>query len=229
MIACTQSSKAALSRTVRLTPSCTPRPLKISSMAGPFDTRPRLGLKPNRPVEAAGTRMEPAASVAWASGTMPAATAAAAPPLEPPALRLTFHGLRVAPYRTGSVVVAKAISGVLVRPNVARPAARNCVIRWESSAATWPAPRRLPASLRRPAMVTATSLIRNGTPANGAAWSMAVRSAGHSSTTALICGLTAAQARWAASCNSAADTAPWRSSWASPSPSKLVYSWSCIS
>ena len=39
--------------------------------------------------------------------------------------------------------MAKAISGVLVRPKVVRPAARNCVIRWESSVATWPAPRRL--------------------------------------------------------------------------------------
>ncbi|MNN24203.1 hypothetical protein D3C81_1376250 [compost metagenome] len=66
-------------------------------MAGPFETRPRLGFKPNNPVDAAGTRMDPAASVACASGTMPAATAAAAPPLEPPALNATFQGLRVAP------------------------------------------------------------------------------------------------------------------------------------
>ena len=159
---------------------------------------------------------------------MPAATAAAAPPLEPPALRARFHGLRVAPYSTGSVVVAKAISGVLVRPKVLNPAWRSCVIRCESKAATWPAPRRLPYSLRRPAIVTATSLIRKGTPAKGAALSMAEQSAGHSSTTALMCGLTAAQARTAASCNSAALTWPARSSWASPKPSKLVYSWSCI-
>ncbi|OEZ61207.1 hypothetical protein JANLI_12930 [Janthinobacterium lividum] len=146
-----------------------------------------------------------------------------------PALNARFQGLRVAPYSTGSVVVAKAISGVLVRPNVTRPAWRNCVIKWESAWATWPAPRRLPASLRWPAMVTATSLIRNGTPANGAALSMTDKSAGHSSTTALMRGLTAAQARMAASCNSVEETSPSRSSWASPKPSKLVYSWSCIS
>ncbi len=50
-------------------------------------------------------RSEPAASVACAIGTTPAATAAAEPPLDPPALRSGLHGLRVAPYSTGSVVM----------------------------------------------------------------------------------------------------------------------------
>ncbi len=50
-------------------------------------------------------RSEPAASVAWAIGTTPAATAAPAPPLDPPALRAGSQGLRVAPYSTGSVVL----------------------------------------------------------------------------------------------------------------------------
>lgn len=50
-------------------------------------------------------RIEPAASVPCAIGTIPAATAAPAPPLEPPALRPRSHGLRVAPYSTGSVVL----------------------------------------------------------------------------------------------------------------------------
>jgi hypothetical protein len=55
-------------------------------------------------------------------GTMPAATAAAAPPLEPPALWLSFHGLRVGPNRRGSVEGQSPISGVLVLPAMTRPA-----------------------------------------------------------------------------------------------------------
>ena len=45
----------------------------------------------------AGPRIEPPPSLACAAGTMPAATAAAEPPLEPPALCAGFQGLRVAP------------------------------------------------------------------------------------------------------------------------------------
>ena len=45
---------------------------------------PRVGFSPTRPQQAAGTRIEPPASVAWAIATIPAATAAAAPPEEPP-------------------------------------------------------------------------------------------------------------------------------------------------
>ena len=45
----------------------------------------------------AGPRMEPPPSLAWATGTIPAATAAAAPPLDPPALCARLQGLRVGP------------------------------------------------------------------------------------------------------------------------------------
>ena len=64
---------------------------------GPLGTRPRVGFRPTRPQQAAGMRIEPAPSDAWAIGTMRAATAAAAPPLEPPALNAVFQGLRVGP------------------------------------------------------------------------------------------------------------------------------------
>jgi malate synthase len=50
-------------------------------------SRPREGLNPNRPQYAAGMRMLPPPSEPWAIGTMPDATAAADPPLEPPASR----------------------------------------------------------------------------------------------------------------------------------------------
>ena len=42
-------------------------------------------------------RIEPPPSLAWAIGNMPAATAAAAPPLEPPGERSRSQGLRVTP------------------------------------------------------------------------------------------------------------------------------------
>src|SRR5215470_16980166 len=54
-------------------------------------------------------------------GTMPAATAAADPPLEPPAVWVTRQGLRVGPKRRGSVEGASPISGVLVLPKITRP------------------------------------------------------------------------------------------------------------
>ena len=67
--------------------------------------------------------MEPPPSVPWAAGTMPAATAAAAPPLEPPELRSRFQGLRVGPFTTGSVAALRPNSGVFVRPRMTSPAA----------------------------------------------------------------------------------------------------------
>ena len=42
-------------------------------------------------------RIEPPPSLPWATGTRPAATAAADPPEEPPGVRSRFHGLLVAP------------------------------------------------------------------------------------------------------------------------------------
>ena len=55
------------------------------------------GLRPTRPVCAAGLRMEPPPSWPIASGAMPLATAATAPPLEPPGVSCGFHGLPVTP------------------------------------------------------------------------------------------------------------------------------------
>jgi len=59
--------------------------------------RPRVGLSPTTPQQAAGARMEPKPSLAWAIGSMRAPTAAAAPPLEPPEMRVASHGFFVAP------------------------------------------------------------------------------------------------------------------------------------
>lgn len=69
-------------------------------------------------------RIEPSPSLPCAIGTSPAATAAAAPPDEPPALRATFHGLLV--IRSGvSVVPHSPSSGTVVSPTITAPAARS--------------------------------------------------------------------------------------------------------
>ena len=53
--------------------------------------------KPNSPQNAAGTRTEPPVSVPMANGTMPAATAATEPLLEPPVVRPGNRGCSQSP------------------------------------------------------------------------------------------------------------------------------------
>ena len=62
---------------------------------GDVVTRPRCGLRPKSPQNAAGIRIEPPPSPPMPTGTMPDATAAAVPPLEPPGGEAGRHGLRV--------------------------------------------------------------------------------------------------------------------------------------
>jgi hypothetical protein len=56
-------------------------------------TRPCVAFIEVMPVCAAGPRMEMARSVPSPIGDMPAAMAADSPPLEPPGVRVTSHGL----------------------------------------------------------------------------------------------------------------------------------------
>ena len=49
------------------------------------------------PQKCAGQRIEPPMSLPSSSGVNPAATAAAAPPDEPPGVRVVSHGLLVVP------------------------------------------------------------------------------------------------------------------------------------
>ena len=58
------------------------------------ERRPYVGLKPEIPHSAAGWRTEPPVSEPSASGTSPAATAAAQPLDEPPGVRSGSQGLR---------------------------------------------------------------------------------------------------------------------------------------
>src|ERR1700674_1465877 len=117
-----QSSIRALSRTLRDTTRPVDSPPHPSPASGANETRPRDGLRPNSPHWAAGIRMEPPPSVACATGKMPAATAAAAPPDEPPAECARFHGLRHEPNRRGSVFGLMPNSGVELRPMMTSPA-----------------------------------------------------------------------------------------------------------
>ncbi len=96
------SSSAAASATFRASGPLADRPAR-SGIIGASDTRPRLGLIPTRPHAAAGIRIDPAPSLPWASGASPAATAAAAPPLDPPADLVTSQGVRAGGATVGSV------------------------------------------------------------------------------------------------------------------------------
>jgi hypothetical protein len=57
-----------------------------------------------------------------ASGVMPAASEAAAPPLEPPGVRCKSQGFRVGPKALFSVLEPIANSSMLVLPSTIKPA-----------------------------------------------------------------------------------------------------------
>ena len=115
---------AALSRTERQTTCSTTAPCQISPKSGPVGSRPRVGFMPKSPQQEAGIRIEPPPSPPVATGVIPHATAAAEPPLEPPAVRVRSHGLRVGPKSAGSVNGVRPNSGVLVLPRSTKPAWR---------------------------------------------------------------------------------------------------------
>ena len=106
------------------TNSCVSGP-QYSPKSGPSVVRARVGFSPTMPHIEAGKRIEPPMSLPCATGTIPDATAAADPPLDPPVLRVRSQGLWVAPYASGSVVMLVASSGVFVLPTNTNPAARN--------------------------------------------------------------------------------------------------------
>src|SRR3954466_13044881 len=96
-----------------------------SPRSGPSGLRARLGFSPNTPEAEAGMRIEPPPSLACATGRMRAATAAAAPPDEPPEECPRFQGLRVGPCRRDSVVGIRPNSGLELLPKIETPAARK--------------------------------------------------------------------------------------------------------
>src|SRR5579872_6785484 len=93
-------------------------------------TRPTVGRKPTTLQNAAGLRREPPASLPSATGTIPQASATAAPPEDPPHVFVRSQGLRVAPNTVLKVWDPAPNSGVLVLPRVIAPAAcRRSMIR----------------------------------------------------------------------------------------------------
>src|ERR1700732_2155207 len=112
----------AESRTLRLTTCAADSPPHPPPASGAIDTRPRDGLSPNRPHCAAGMRIEPPPSVACATGRMPAETAAAAPPEEPPGEHSRFQGWWREPYSRGSLFGFRPTSGLELRRMKTRPA-----------------------------------------------------------------------------------------------------------
>ena len=110
------SSSSAASATVRVNGPKQVRPLKDSG-SGQVEMRPRWGFTRRghtRRRECAPCR---APSEPMATGTRPAATAAAPPPLDPPGVCSRCHGLRVAPNAAPSVNGYRPTSGVLVLPH----------------------------------------------------------------------------------------------------------------
>src|SRR5690606_19850356 len=146
----TTDRKSALSRTLRLM-----QPSDSSASNGELvgllgTVRPRLGFSPNRPADAAGPRIEPPPSLACASGTMPAATADAAPPDDPLADSVSRQGLCVTPSSNVSVLPSMPSSLVALLPTVTGPAASTRSVNGEPLAGTWRANSRDPNAQRNP-------------------------------------------------------------------------------
>ncbi len=171
-------------------------------------TRPGVGRRPTTLQKDAGLRREPPMSVPSASGTMPVASAAAAPPLLPPADLDRSYGFLVAPNTSLTVWEPVPNSGVFVLPIVIAPAARSRWTTTSSRSGTLSAKSGEPYVVRMPA-VSVRSLCATGTPCSGpagpsrrsvASATSAARSAWSATrvTTALTCGLTwSMRSRWA--------------------------------
>jgi len=132
----------------------------------PDGTRPRDGFSAMTPQQAAGQRSDPAPSLPIPSGTMPDATAAASPPLEPPGVCRADHGLRVAPRSALAVCQRIPNSGMLVRPAGIMPAARSSPICGASRRATASRSATMPSVVADPA-TSMFSLTVIGTPDSG--------------------------------------------------------------
>src|SRR5882724_8675685 len=121
------SSITALSRTLMLTTWPQENPPQPSPRSGPSGLRARDGFIPKTPEADAGIRIEPPPSLACAIGRIRAATAAAAPPDDPPDECARFQGLRVGPNSRDSVVGISPNSGLELLPKIATPLWRK---RW---------------------------------------------------------------------------------------------------
>ena len=114
----------ATSETDRAMGPCTPRE-NDEAWLGQIGTRPGDGRKPTTLQKLAGLRSDPPRSLPSANGTIPEASATAAPPLLPPQVFDISYGFRVAPNTSLMVCEPAPNSGVFVFPMVIAPAARS--------------------------------------------------------------------------------------------------------
>ena len=84
-----------------------------------------MGFRPTIPQSAAGWRIEPPVSVPIAHGALPAATAAADPPDDPPGTRSRSHGFSTGPKPEFSFDEPIANSSMFVLPSTGAPASRS--------------------------------------------------------------------------------------------------------
>src|SRR5579863_4587157 len=117
----------ATSLTVRAIGPEVAKPAHASPLTGEKLIRPRDGFSPTTPQHADGIRIEPPPSLPSASGPIPEARAAAAPPLDPPAVCSRFQGLRAGGHSPPSVVGRPPNSGVVVLPSRIPPALRSLI------------------------------------------------------------------------------------------------------
>ena len=161
-----------------------------TSENGQAGTRPGLGRRPTTLQKPAGLRSDPPRSLPSARQTIRAASAAAAPPLLPPAVRSSAHGLRVAPNTGLTVCEPEPHSGTFVLPRLIAPAA---AIRWTTSASragTLSANSGEPNVVRTPA-VSARSLCATGRPCS----SPVTRPCASSSSAAAACAVARSKVR----------------------------------
>jgi len=130
-------------------------------------TRPNEGLIPNTLQADDGVRIDPRCRIpVRVARVRPSASAAPAPPEEPPAIRSGSKGVPVGPTTRLSVVQPSPNSGVFVFPITMAPAASNRSTNTSLASATWSSKSREPNVVRTPSTLL-RSLIATGTPCRG--------------------------------------------------------------
>ena len=117
-------------------------------------------------MQAAGIRTDPPPSVPMDRGPIPAATAAPAPPEEPPGVRSVFQGFRVIPLSGESVTPLNPYSGLELEAKITVPASRNRETVVASSVCGVLSVSLL-AMVRGQPFTRISSLIETGTPSMG--------------------------------------------------------------
>ena len=147
--------------------------ISLGGAGGPGGWKPvsgtvsTVGFSPYTPQKLAGIRIEPTRSEPYSQNAIPAATAAAAPPEEPPGVRVASHGLVVAPYRSLRVWAKSAsMKATFVFPITMAPARLSRCTTVASWSATNSMNAGLPQVVCSPATLNA-SLIVIGTPCRG--------------------------------------------------------------